>query len=80
MRHIVKLPRLGDTTQSAVVLEWLMQVGDEVKEGDALFTVETEKVETDVPSPVSGLLVERLVDEGDEVPTGAPIAVLKSQT
>jgi pyruvate/2-oxoglutarate dehydrogenase complex dihydrolipoamide acyltransferase (E2) component len=76
VRHTVKLPRLGDTTLSVVVLEWVVDVGDEINQGDVLFTAETEKLEVEVPSPVTGQLIERLVEEGNDVPNGAPIAVI----
>lgn len=78
MRHTVKLPKLGDIAGDALVLEWLVEVGSHVNEGGSLLTVETDKVEADVPSPTEGTLVERLVQEGDEVAVGAPIAVLEA--
>lgn len=77
MSHTVKLPRLGDTVDEVVVLSWSVEVGDTVQEGAALMTVETDKVDTEVPSPVTGVLARKLVDDGDEVATGADIAVLE---
>jgi 2-oxoglutarate dehydrogenase E2 component (dihydrolipoamide succinyltransferase) len=74
MVNVVKLPVLGDTTKVAVVTEWLVDVGDHIKVGTPLMSVETDKVTTEVPSPVAGTLVERLVAEQDEIPIGAPIA------
>jgi len=78
MRHQVKLPRLGDTTQSALITEWLCQVGEKVEVGTPLMTVETDKVTTDVPSPVAGTLVEQLVSPQDEVGVGAPICIVEA--
>lgn len=78
MRHTIKLPKLGDTTEEVVVIEWLVAEGDTVAEGDALFRAETDKVEADVPAPVAGVLSERLVAEQDEVANGSPIAVITS--
>lgn len=78
MRHQVKLPRLGDTTQSALITEWLCDIGDDVEAGAPLVTVETDKVSTDVPSPVTGKLVEQLVSAQDEIAIGAPICVIES--
>jgi pyruvate/2-oxoglutarate dehydrogenase complex dihydrolipoamide acyltransferase (E2) component len=75
--HRIKLPKLGDSTQSVVIVEVLVDIGQEVAQGDLLFVVETDKVVTEVPSPVAGEVVETLVKEGDEVPTGAPIAVIR---
>ena len=78
MRHQVKLPRLGDTTQSALITEWLCQVGEKIEVGTPLVTVETDKITTDVPSPVGGRLVEQLVSPQDEVPVGAPICIVET--
>jgi pyruvate/2-oxoglutarate dehydrogenase complex dihydrolipoamide acyltransferase (E2) component len=78
VRHQVKLPRLGDTTQEALVTEWLCDVGADVNVGTPLMTVETDKITTDVPSPVAGKLVEQLVSPQDEVAVGAPICIVDS--
>jgi glutaconyl-CoA/methylmalonyl-CoA decarboxylase subunit gamma len=76
MRVTVKLPRLGETVDEVVVIEWLKGVGDEVAEGEALLSVDTAKVESEVPAPVAGRLVEQLVKPDDELTTGDPVAVL----
>lgn len=76
MRHVVKLPRLGETADDVVVLEWLVDVGSSVASGDPLMRVETDKVEADVPAPAAGVVVERLVEEGDDLETGAAICVI----
>jgi 2-oxoglutarate dehydrogenase E2 component (dihydrolipoamide succinyltransferase) len=73
--HHVKLPRLGDTAQSVLVNEWLCEIGSEVEVGTPLMTVETDKVTTDVVSPVSGRLVQQLVSAQDEVEVGEPICI-----
>ncbi len=78
MQHQVKLPRLGDTTQSALVTEWLCAVGAEVGVGTPLLTVETDKITTDVPSPVAGRLLEQLVSPQDEIEVGSPICIIES--
>ena len=78
MRYTIKLPKLGDTTELVVVLEWLAEPGDSVATGDDLLRVETDKVDSDVPSPVSGTLVECLVAVDDEVDIGDPIAIIVS--
>jgi len=77
MRHEVKLPKLGDTTQTVVVNEWLVQPGAGVQTGQAILSVETDKVTAEVPSPVAGTLVEQLVRPEDEVDVGAPICVIE---
>jgi pyruvate/2-oxoglutarate dehydrogenase complex dihydrolipoamide acyltransferase (E2) component len=77
MRHTVKLPRLGDTADDVVVIEWIAKIGDRVSQNDAVMRVETSKIDTDVVSPVSGTVVEHLVAVGDEVAVGAPIAIIE---
>lgn len=77
MRHTVKLPRLADTVDEVVVLSWSCEVGDTVAEGAPLMSVETDKIDTEVPSPIAGVLVEQLVAADDEIPTGTDIAVIE---
>lgn len=76
MRITIPLPVLGDTTQTGVINEWLVEVGSHVKEGDVLVIVESDKAVVDVPSPVTGILVEQLVAPEDEIEIGAPIAII----
>jgi 2-oxoglutarate dehydrogenase E2 component (dihydrolipoamide succinyltransferase) len=77
MRQRVKLPRLGDTTQAVLIAEWLVDIGGQVTTGTPLVLVETDKITTEVPSPVSGTLVERLVAEQEEIEVGEPICVIE---
>lgn len=78
MRHKIKLPKLSDTSDDVLVGEWIATVGDELLAGDPLLVAETDKVEVEVPTPVAGRLVERLVDVEDEIDVGTPIAVIES--
>lgn len=78
MRQIVKLPKLGDTANEVLVLEWAVAPGDTVAPGDVLMRVETDKVEADVPSPVAGAVAELRVEVEDEVEVGAAICVIES--
>jgi 2-oxoglutarate dehydrogenase E2 component (dihydrolipoamide succinyltransferase) len=71
------MPRVGDTTQTVMIAEWLIGVGAEVMTGAPLVLVETDKVTTEVPSPVAGTLVELLVPEQEEVGVGDPICVIE---
>lgn len=77
MRVTVKLPKLGETINEVVVLEWLKDVGDDVAENEPLLSVDTAKVESEVPAPVSGRVVELLVAPDDEITTGSPLAVIE---
>ncbi len=72
------MPRLGETVDEVVLLEWLVEVGDQVEEGAELALVETDKVETEVPSPVAGTVAELTVPEDAEVNTGEVICVIET--
>lgn len=78
MRHRVRLPPLGDGVETATVLEWACQIGESVAVGQPLLSVELDKIDTDVPAPVDGTLVERAVAEGDEVRVGDVICLVES--
>jgi pyruvate/2-oxoglutarate dehydrogenase complex dihydrolipoamide acyltransferase (E2) component len=77
-RHTIKLPKLGDTAEDAVVLEWLVAEGGQVAEGDALLQVETSKVDAEVPAPIAGVVLQHLVAVDDEIPVGTAICVIES--
>jgi pyruvate dehydrogenase E2 component (dihydrolipoamide acetyltransferase) len=70
----VAMPKLGETVTEGVVSQWLKQVGDTVAFDDPLFEVSTDKVDSEVPSPYDGVLVEILVEAGQTVPVGTPLA------
>jgi pyruvate dehydrogenase E2 component (dihydrolipoamide acetyltransferase) len=76
VRHTVNLPVLGDTTKYGVISEWLIAVGDHVNADQPLVAVESDKALVEVPSPVSGTLVEQLAAVEDELEIGAPIAII----
>ncbi len=70
----IKMPTLGLTMESGVITRWLKKVGDPVNKDEPLFTVETDKAENEVESPVSGVLLQIVVPEGQEVPVQQVIA------
>ncbi len=78
MRYEVKMPRLGETVDEVVLLEWMVEVGDEVDKDTELALVETDKVETEVPSPVAGTVTEIMVGEDAEVVTGEAICAIET--
>lgn len=71
MTQIVPVPRLGELTESVVVTRWLCVVGDAITEGEPIAEVETDKVETEVVSPLAGRVTRLLADEGEELDVGA---------
>ncbi len=72
----VTLPQLGETVTEGTITQWFKNVGDTVTADEPLFEVSTDKVDTEVPSPVSGVLTEIRVQEGDTVDVGTVIAVV----
>lgn len=76
MKHVIKLPKLGETVDFVVIETWLVEVGDTVTAGQPLVCVETDKVTTDVPAPIGGVIAELLAQAGDEVKTGGPLCAI----
>ena len=72
----ITLPQLGETVTEGTITKWFKQIGDTVAEDEPLFEVSTDKVDTEVPSPVAGVLTEIRVPEGDTVAVGTVIAVV----
>src|SRR4051795_10978455 len=75
----VNLPELGESVTEGTVTRWLKQVGDEVAVDEALLEVSTDKVDTEIPSPAAGTLLEIKVNEDETVEVGAELAVIGEQ-
>ena len=73
----VIMPRMGETVDEGTVNEWFKQVGDQVAEGEPLLEIGTDKVDTEVPAPISGTLTEIRVGEGETVPVATVLAVIQ---
>lgn len=72
----VVLPALGESVTEGTVTRWLKEVGEEVAEDEPLLEVSTDKVDTEIPSPVAGVLLEILVGEDETAEVGAKLAVV----
>jgi pyruvate dehydrogenase E2 component (dihydrolipoamide acetyltransferase) len=70
---VVALPKLGESVTEGVIGTIFTQVGDEVEFDDLLFEVSTDKVDSEIPSPYDGVILEILAQPGDTVPVGAPV-------
>ena len=73
---VITMPALGESVTEGTVTRWLKQVGDAVEADEALLEVSTDKVDTEIPSPASGTLLEIKVGEDETVPVGADLAVI----
>src|SRR6266550_2401716 len=75
MAFELKMPKLGESVTEGTIGKWLKQPGDKVNKYDLLVEVQTDKVNTEIPSPVAGVLKEVKVEEGQTVPLGTLLAV-----
>ena len=75
----ILIPKMGEGVIEATVLNWLKSVGDEVEEDETLLEIATDKVDSDVPSPVSGKLVQILAEVDEVVAVGKVIAIIETE-
>src|ERR1700716_2158868 len=74
MAFELKMPKLGESVTEGTIGKWLKQPGEKVEKYDLLVEVQTDKVNTEIPSPVAGTLRDVKVKEGDTVPIGTLLA------
>ncbi len=72
----VTLPALGESVTEGTITRWLKSVGDSVEVDEPLLEVSTDKVDTEIPSPVAGTLLEIKADEDETVEVGAELAII----
>ncbi len=72
----IQMPQLGETVTEGTITKWLKEVGDEISEDEAIVEVSTDKVDSEIPSPVSGTITEIKAEEGDTVDVGAVLAIV----
>ena len=75
----VLLPKMGESVAEATITTWLKEVGDTIEEDEPIVEIATDKVDSEVPAPVSGILVERKYNEGDVVQVGSIFAIIGSE-
>ena len=79
-RMNVTLPAMGEGIIEATINKWLVKAGDKVREDDPLVEVATDKVDSEVPSPVTGTLVDILIKEGTVAKIGDIIAIIENDS
>jgi 2-oxoglutarate dehydrogenase E2 component (dihydrolipoamide succinyltransferase) len=72
----ITMPQLGETVVEGTITKWLKQEGDQIEADDLLVEISTDKVDSEVPSSASGTLEKILVQEGDTVKVGTPLAII----
>lgn len=72
----VLMPQMGESIAEGTVTKWLVEVGDSVEKDDPIMEISTDKVDAEIPSPASGVLLEKRVNEGDTVPVNQIVAMI----
>ena len=79
MKVEVVMPKMGESLQEGTIIKWLKKPGDKVERDEMILEISTDKVDTEVPSPVSGTLVEVLAAENQTVEVGKVIAFIETE-
>ena len=79
-RFELKLPKMGESVAEATITNWLKEVGDAIEMDEAVLEIATDKVDSEVPSEVSGILVEKLFGKDDLVQVGQTIAIIETES
>ncbi len=78
-RFELKLPKMGESVAEATLTSWLKEIGDTIEADEAVLEIATDKVDSEVPSEVDGVLVEKLFDVDDVVEVGQTIAIIETE-
>lgn len=73
----IQMPKLGESVQEATITKWFVKEGDRIEEDDPLFEVSTDKVDSEIPSPVDGIIKKILFDIDSLVPVGEPVVIIE---
>lgn len=76
----LKLPKMGESVAEATITSWLKEIGDSIEEDEAILEIATDKVDSEIPSEVNGILVEKLFNVDDVVQVGQTIAVIETNS
>jgi 2-oxoglutarate dehydrogenase E2 component (dihydrolipoamide succinyltransferase) len=77
MAFTLTLPEVGETVTEGTIERWLKQPGDRVEKYEPVVEINTDKVNVELPSPVSGTILKILAQEGETVPVGAPLCIIE---
>ncbi|MFT5750796.1 MAG: 2-oxoglutarate dehydrogenase E2 component (dihydrolipoamide succinyltransferase), partial [Dokdonia sp.] len=75
----LKLPKMGESVAEATLTSWLKEVGDTIEADEAVLEIATDKVDSEVPSEVDGVLIEKLFDIDDVIQVGQTIAIIETE-
>src|ERR1700761_9239817 len=77
-KYQLLLPKMGESVAEATIIKWNKAIGDQIEADEAVMEIATDKVDSEVPSPVTGKLLEQLCRENDVVQVGAVIAIIET--
>jgi 2-oxoglutarate dehydrogenase dihydrolipoamide succinyltransferase (E2 component) len=78
MQVEVVMPKMGESIQEGKILRWIKKVGDKIQRDETILEISTDKVDSEIPSPVAGILAKIIVQEQDTVPVGTVIAYVET--
>jgi len=78
-RYQLLLPKMGESVAEATIIKWNKNTGDYIEADEAVMEIATDKVDSEVPSPVSGKLIQQLCSENEVVQVGAAIAIIETE-
>jgi len=73
----IQMPKMGESVQEATITKWFVKEGDKIEEDDMLFEIATEKVDSEIPSPVDGIIKKILFEVDSVVPVGETVAIIQ---
>jgi len=79
-KHLLKLPKMGESVAEATLIKWLKEEGDTIQIDDVIVEIATDKVDTEVPSEFNGVLIEKCFAENDVIQVGEVIAVIETES
>ena len=78
-KYQLLLPKMGESVAEATIIRWLKSPGDSIEADEAIIEIATDKVDSEIPSPVTGKLTEQLCNENDVVQVGSVVAVIETE-
>jgi len=79
MKHDMVMPKMGESITEGTIIKWLKQIGDTVEKDEIVLEISTDKVDSEIPTPISGKIVELLANENDTIEVGKVIARIETE-